>query len=103
MSPFYLSPFYLPLCPLFTSLSPFSLPLYPVFPSLCPFSLAGDPAAIDEYGRLVSEIDLAYRRHREACYAAEGRWSDGPFWRRRLPLFRAACRHVLGTEATARG
>jgi flavin-dependent dehydrogenase len=49
-------------------------------------ALAGDPAAIDEYGRLVSQIDLAYRRYREACYAAEWRWSDCPFWRRRLGI-----------------
>ena len=49
-------------------------------------ALAGDPAAIDEYGRLVGQIVLAYRRHREACYAAEWRWQDYPFWRRRLGI-----------------
>ncbi len=49
-------------------------------------ALAGDPAAIDEYGRRVGEIDRAYRRHRDACYAAEGRWPDRPFWRRRMAV-----------------
>jgi flavin-dependent dehydrogenase len=47
-------------------------------------ALAGDPAAIDEYSRRVGEIDRAYRHHRDACYAAEARWPDRPFWRRRL-------------------
>jgi flavin-dependent dehydrogenase len=47
-------------------------------------ALAGDPTAMDEYGRRVSEIDCAYRRHRDACYAAEQRWPDRPFWRRRV-------------------
>jgi flavin-dependent dehydrogenase len=49
-------------------------------------ALAGDQAAIDEYGRRVGGIDRAYRRHRDACYAAEGRWPDRPFWRRRLGM-----------------
>ena len=47
-------------------------------------ALAGDPAELDGYVRRVDEIDRAYRRHREACYAAESRWLDRPFWRRRL-------------------
>ncbi len=49
-------------------------------------ALAGDPASIEEYGRRLDEIDRAYRRHRDACYAAERRWPDRPFWRRRLPV-----------------
>lgn len=47
-------------------------------------ALAGEQNAIDEYGRRVDEIDHAYSRHRDACYAAEGRWADRPFWHRRL-------------------
>jgi flavin-dependent dehydrogenase len=46
-------------------------------------TLAGDSDALAEYGRRVAEIDRAYRRHRHACYAAERRWTDRPFWRRR--------------------
>jgi flavin-dependent dehydrogenase len=49
-------------------------------------ALAGDTAAIDEYGRRVGEIDRAYRRHRDACYAVESRWPDRLFWRRRLAV-----------------
>src|SRR5262249_51052753 len=47
-------------------------------------ALAGERNAIDEYGHRVDEIDHAYRRHRDACYAAEGRWAGRPFWHRRL-------------------
>jgi flavin-dependent dehydrogenase len=46
-------------------------------------ALAGDTAGMEEYARRVDEIDRAYRRHRDACYAAEGRWLDRPFWHRR--------------------
>lgn len=47
-------------------------------------ALAGDPTGLDGYVRRVDEIDRAYRRHRAVYYAAEGRWPDRPFWRRRL-------------------
>lgn len=46
-------------------------------------ALAGDHTELDGYARRVDEIDRAYRRHRDIYYAAEGRWSDRPFWRRR--------------------
>jgi len=55
-------------------------------------ALAGDPTELDRYVRRVGEIDRAYRRHRDAYYAAEGRWLDRPFWRRRR----------LGTRSTPR-
>lgn len=47
-------------------------------------ALAGDPTELDRYVRRLDEIDRAYRRHHAAYYAAEGRWLDRPFWRRRL-------------------
>ncbi|MBV9122725.1 MAG: tryptophan 7-halogenase [Planctomycetes bacterium] len=47
-------------------------------------ALAGDLAAVEAYRCQVHAIDRAYRRHRDTCYAAEGRWPDRPFWRRRL-------------------
>ena len=46
-------------------------------------ALAGDAVGFEEYARRVDEIDRAYRRHRDAYYAAEGRWLDRPFWYRR--------------------
>lgn len=47
-------------------------------------ALAGDGAPLGDYARAVEQIDAAYREGLAACYAAERRWPDRPFWRRRL-------------------
>lgn len=49
-------------------------------------ALAGDPGPLSEYPRHLDAIRAAYRRDLAACYAAERRWSDRPFWRRRAPV-----------------
>ncbi len=46
-------------------------------------ALAGDAAGLEGYVCRVDAIDRVYSRHREAYYAAEGRWPDRPFWHRR--------------------
>jgi flavin-dependent dehydrogenase len=46
-------------------------------------SLSGDPVLLDEYLQRVEHIYSSYRRTRTAYYAAEGRWRDRAFWRRR--------------------
>jgi flavin-dependent dehydrogenase len=46
-------------------------------------SIAGSARAFDEYQAFVDTSWRAYARMRRACYAAEGRWADAPFWRRR--------------------
>lgn len=46
-------------------------------------ALAGDGAALDAYDRRLDEIRASYLRNRAAFYAAEARWADSPFWRRR--------------------
>ena len=47
-------------------------------------SFSGNPGGVDEYLRRVESIYNAYRTNRNAYYAAEGRWRDRPFWRRRI-------------------
>jgi flavin-dependent dehydrogenase len=47
-------------------------------------ALAGDTAPLSDYARAVDRIYTAYREGLAACYAAERRWPDQPFWRRRL-------------------
>lgn len=46
-------------------------------------SLGGDPNLVEEYLRRLDGIYRAYRTNLETYYAAEGRWSDRPFWKRR--------------------
>jgi len=48
-------------------------------------ALAGDAGPMADYARAVGEIYSAYRDGLATCYAAERRWLDRPFWRRRLP------------------
>ncbi|MCX5214547.1 tryptophan 7-halogenase [Kitasatospora sp. NBC_00240] len=45
--------------------------------------LGGDPGALDAYHAEVTAVLAAYRRNHHMVYAAEGRWSERPFWRRR--------------------
>jgi flavin-dependent dehydrogenase len=47
-------------------------------------ALAGDAGPLVDYARAVGRIYSAYREGLAACYAAERRWPDRPFWRRRL-------------------
>jgi len=46
--------------------------------------LAGEPGAAADYQGEIDRIRHAYQRHLALCYAAEPRWPDQPFWRRRL-------------------
>ncbi|MGW4898405.1 NAD(P)/FAD-dependent oxidoreductase, partial [Kitasatospora sp. NPDC004240] len=45
--------------------------------------LGGDPGALDAYRAGVAALLAAYRRNHHAVYAAEDRWGERPFWRRR--------------------
>ncbi|MEU2631464.1 hypothetical protein ABZ641_31315, partial [Kitasatospora sp. NPDC007106] len=45
--------------------------------------LDGDTTALDAYRRNVDALVTAYRRNHRTAYAAERRWADRPFWRRR--------------------
>lgn len=45
--------------------------------------LRGDAHAPEEYRQTVRGIVAAYCRHLSEHYAAESRWPDAPFWRRR--------------------
>jgi flavin-dependent dehydrogenase len=46
-------------------------------------SLSGDPTALPWYGDRLERARQAYELRRAIQYAAEGRWIDHPFWRRR--------------------
>jgi flavin-dependent dehydrogenase len=46
-------------------------------------SLSGDPGLVDDYLQRLENIYNAYRTTRKEYYAAERRWHDRPFWRRR--------------------
>jgi flavin-dependent dehydrogenase len=46
-------------------------------------SLAGDPHPLELYQQQLHEIYGAYRANLRTYYAAETRWRDRPFWRRR--------------------
>ncbi|MFD0274049.1 NAD(P)/FAD-dependent oxidoreductase [Kitasatospora sp. NPDC127111] len=48
--------------------------------------LSGDAGALDAHHAGVAALLAAYRRNHHAVYAAEGRWSERPFWRRRRLL-----------------
>ena len=48
--------------------------------------LDGEPGALREYGRRLSESFAAYVLHRAAYYRIEKRWPDSPFWSRRQRL-----------------
>ena len=45
--------------------------------------LAAGETSLDEYQAFVDASWRAYARTRAACYAAEPRWADAPFWRNR--------------------
>ena len=45
--------------------------------------LATGETSLEEYAAFVDASWRAYTRMRRACYAAEERWVDAPFWRRR--------------------
>ena len=45
--------------------------------------LAAGETSLEEYAAFVDTSWRAYTRMRRACYAAERRWTDGLFWRRR--------------------
>ncbi|GAA1225194.1 NAD(P)/FAD-dependent oxidoreductase [Kitasatospora nipponensis] len=47
--------------------------------------LDGDPTALDTYRAHVGALLAAYRHNHRTVYAAEPRWADRPFWRRRRP------------------
>lgn len=55
--------------------------------------LCGDTHALEEYRQTVRGITAAYCRHLAAQYAAQTRWPEAPFWRRR-----AAARTTVSTE-----
>ncbi len=46
-------------------------------------ALAGDDADLAAHDRRLAEVHTAYLANRAAYYAAEPRWADRPFWRRR--------------------
>ncbi|OPC78619.1 hypothetical protein B4N89_31060 [Embleya scabrispora] len=46
-------------------------------------SLAGHPGALDAYHDRITTVLDAYHRNHHDAYAAEQRWPDRPFWRRR--------------------
>ncbi len=52
----------------------------------CDRRLAADVDALADYDQALETILAAYRRERHAIYAAETRWPDMPFWRRRHAL-----------------
>jgi flavin-dependent dehydrogenase len=56
-------------------------------------ALAGNLTKLDGYARRLDEIDRVYRRHRNIYYAAEARWPDRAFWRRRHQY------HLSSTDA----
>jgi len=43
----------------------------------------GEDAGAERYGRFISDEFARYRKTRVEVYAAEGRWPEQPFWRRR--------------------
>jgi flavin-dependent dehydrogenase len=43
----------------------------------------GDGSALPAYHERLQSVCSAYRRHLNQCYAAESRWPDAPFWKRR--------------------
>ena len=45
--------------------------------------LSGDGGLLRAYAARLEAVYAAYRRNLAAHYAAEGRWPDRPFWRRR--------------------
>ncbi|MCI0487628.1 MAG: NAD(P)/FAD-dependent oxidoreductase [Blastocatellia bacterium] len=45
--------------------------------------LGGDPSALREYARHISEAFTSYLSDREAYYGLEGRWPTSQFWMRR--------------------
>ncbi len=45
--------------------------------------LNGDALSLAGYGQLIRGIEHAYRDHLCSAYAAEKRWPQAPFWRRR--------------------
>lgn len=49
----------------------------------CDRRLAADADALADYGQVLQTILATYRQERHAIYAAETRWQDMPFWRRR--------------------
>ncbi len=50
--------------------------------------LSGAGDAVRDYLHVLNQVYVAYRKHLEYWYAAESRWSDKPFWRRRSPASR---------------
>jgi flavin-dependent dehydrogenase len=46
-------------------------------------ALGGDESELAGYDRRLTEVRAAYLANRAAYYAAEPRWADRPFWRRR--------------------
>jgi flavin-dependent dehydrogenase len=53
-------------------------------------SMSGDRHAHRDYIGFVAGIAAAHRREHAACYAAESRWRDAPFWQRRHGAMPAA-------------
>ena len=45
--------------------------------------LAAGETSLEDYTAFVETSWRAYARTRRACYAAEERWGNAPFWRRR--------------------
>jgi len=45
--------------------------------------LAAGETSLDDYAAFIDTSWRAYARMRRACYAAERRWANAPFWRRR--------------------
>ncbi len=46
-------------------------------------TLGGDATALNAWDERLHSIRAAYRRHLAQCYAAESRWPEAPFWKRR--------------------
>ncbi|WP_437618832.1 FAD-dependent oxidoreductase [Sorangium sp. So ce1151] len=57
-------------------------------------ALLSGPAAIDAYGRAVHARFAEHLLVRGETYAAERRWPEAPFWRRRHDASRAAAREL---------
>lgn len=48
--------------------------------------LSGADDSLHEYSQMLSQVYSVYQRHLSHWYAAEARWCDQPFWRRRRSI-----------------
>jgi hypothetical protein len=62
-------------------------------------ALKGDMKPVVQFCQRVNEIYATYRRDLETYYAAEHRWSDWPFWSRRLPV----SQHHISSPGSPKG